>query len=75
LLPGLSESEPRRPGWSLAALTALASAVLLWAGRDSILSDPAAVGGAGPLAVAALAGAMLLAAIALSAWAHRKETL
>jgi tetratricopeptide (TPR) repeat protein len=75
LLPGLSESEPRRPGWSLAALTALASAVLLWAGRDSILSDPAAVGGAGPLAVAALAGAMLLAAIALGAWAHRKETL
>ncbi len=75
LLPGLTEAEPRRPGWSLAALTALAAAGVLWLGRDAIVVDPAAVGAAGPLALAALAGALLTSALALGVWAHRKGTL
>ncbi len=74
LLPGLAEAEPRRPGGSLAALTALVAAGLLWIGRDEIVSDPAAVGAAGPLALAALAGALLTSALALGVWAHRKGT-
>lgn len=75
LLPGLTESEPRRPGWSLAALTALAAAGVLWGGRDAIVVDPAAVGAAGPLALAVLAGAMGMSALTLGIWAHRKGTL
>lgn len=75
LLPGLTEAEPRRPGWSLAALTALAAAGVLWIGRDGIVGDPAAVGAAGPLALAALAGAIGMSALTLGVWAHRKGRL
>ncbi len=75
LLPGLIEAEPRRPGWSLAALTTLAAAAVLHVGRDAIVADPAAVGAAGPLALAALAGALLSSALVLGVWARRQRTL
>jgi tetratricopeptide (TPR) repeat protein len=74
-LPGLVEAEPRRPGRSLAALTALVLAGVFWVGRSEIIADPAAVGAAGSLVLALLAGALLASAVGLDVWAHRRGTL
>ncbi len=69
-LPGLLEAEPRRPGWSLAAWTALAMAGVFGFGGGEVVTDPAAVGAAGPLAISALAGVGLASAVGLGFWAR-----
>lgn len=72
LLPGFADREPLRPGVSLAALAALAAAAALWTGRAGVVSDPAAVGASGPLALAAGAAALLAAGVALTVWSRRE---
>jgi hypothetical protein len=71
VLPGIADREPAQPGWSLAALAALAGAAVLAAGRGRVVPDPAAVGGSGPLALSLAAALLLAAGIALTAWSRR----
>jgi hypothetical protein len=69
LLPGLADAEPR-PGAALAALAALAVGAALAAGRAGVVADPASVGGAGPLALAGAAAALLAAGLGLALWSR-----
>ena len=69
-LPG-AHPAPARPGLALAALTALAAAAALWRGRFGVVPDPATVGEAGPLALAASAAVLLATALACGLGAGR----
>ncbi|HEY8493999.1 MAG TPA: hypothetical protein VIN04_08905 [Myxococcota bacterium] len=69
-LPG-AHPAPARPGLALAALVALAAAAALWRGRFGVVPDPAAVGDAGPLALAGSAAVLLATALACGLGAGR----
>lgn len=72
VLPGVTEPQPGRPGLALAALALLVvAAVLFVAGRGSVAPDPAAVGGSGPLALAAAASLALVTGVALASRSRR----
>jgi len=58
LLPGLVGRAPRRPTLAVAALVAGAAALAAFVGRHGIVSDPASVGGAGPLALGCASAAL-----------------
>lgn len=73
VLPGLTDREPARPGWSLAALAALAGAAAFAAGHRGVVPDPAAVGASGPLALSLAAAVLGAAGIAFAIGSRRAE--